>query len=1365
MQRLRIKRTIVRAAMTLVVMVLTTASAWAETVDLSTVSTDLTVNDGDELTGTLGAKVKITIADGAWVTLNNANIDGDGPSVYPADYPWAGLTCLGDATIELVGTNYVRSFFGEYSGIFVPENHTLVIQGTGALTAESRRAAGIGACEVFPCGYIEIRGGSVTAIGGNLAAAIGGAFESDCGDIIITSGVKKVIAIKTGENTYSIGAGYDGTCGTVLIGGVEVVGGITNNIYTYPVINYTLSFDANGGSGTMADMALTTNEVQALTAGIFTAPEGGYVFSGWNTKADGSGTFYSDGQRIEQDLTDEPGGMATLYAMWFKSDLSMLAGDYVASDGAMLTGTLRSGAKVSIADGATVTLNGATIDSGDKWPALTCVGDATIVLADGSVNALTGSSGIYVPEGKTLTISSGTQGTGALTAQGSYGGVGIGGGRDENGGNIVITGGVITATGGNRAAGIGCGYNKCGDITISGGSVTATGGNFAAGIGAGDGYKTGCGNITISGGTIIAKRGVQAPNSIGKAADSTCGTVTIGGTETGSIATESFVYPSVSYSVSFDANGGSGTIDPLENLASNSVLALPANTFTAPTGKYFAGWNTASDGSGTGYADGQSAVNLKSEAGNVTLYAQWFDGDLSMLRGHFTALDGMTLTGKLGANVKVSIADGATVTLNGVTIDGVNDETCPWAGLTCLGDATIVLADGSENTVKGFYSYYAGIYVPAGKTLTIRGGSLGTGALTASSSMFGAGIGSNCYENAGGNITILGGVITATSPSGSGIGGGQNAAYGDITISGGIVTAQCNNQEFGSSAGIGSGSNARGSCGNISITGGIITATGGVSGGAGIGAGEYATCGNITISSDVMKLTATAATRDPGVSYNRACSIGHGQDTPSSTTPSYSGNVTVCGYNYGTGGVTESPFAYIANYEVRFDANGGDDTMGTQAFMFDVEKALTACTLTRSGYTFKNWNTMSDGSGETYTDGETVKNLTHEGNSTVTLYAQWAPITYTVAFNANDGLGTMASHQLKYDEEWTLTANCFTREGYAFAGWALSSNGSVRYTDCANVSKLGETECESKTLYACWIPVNFTVSFDANGGTGTMQPQTYHYDTMQALSANKFVRRGYTFDGWATTADGNVVYSDGQLVSNFSSTQDDNMTLYAHWTLTPFTVSTPTAINASPATATMGHTVTLTAAGNNFLTAAPTVTDDNGITIEVTQSGSGSYTFSMPAGNATVLPTGLLNKDFRFTGTYVTQNFTASDTDIYGFVGTAGTGTELGSFVRVGGYVRVKPMRAYLQATAPAQNAPARRTSNSEQTPTSLRVRLLGSDGQTTGIVNVDAEANSSLFTLHSSLSGWYTLDGMKLQGEPMQRGIYINNGKKVVIK
>ena len=85
--------------------------------------------------------------------------------------------------------------------------------------------------------------------------------------------------------------------------------------------------------------------------------------------------------------------------------------------------------------------------------------------------------------------------------------------------------------------------------------------------------------------------------------------------------------------------------------------------------------------------------------------------------------------------MKISIADGATVTLDGVTINGENSLDYKWAGITCEGDATIILKDGSTNTVKGFYEDYPGIHVPSEMTLTIKGETAGTGSLEASTAV------------------------------------------------------------------------------------------------------------------------------------------------------------------------------------------------------------------------------------------------------------------------------------------------------------------------------------------------------------------------------------------------------------------------------------------------------------------------------------------------------------------------------------------------------------------------------------------------------------------------------------------------------
>lgn len=236
--------------------------------------------------------------------------------------------------------------------------------------------------------------------------------------------------------------------------------------------------------------------------------------------------------------------------------------------------------------------------------------------------------------------------------------------------------------------------------------------------------------------------------------------------------------------------------------------------------------------------------------GNTSAWTQVVT-NLSALTDDYEAKDGETLTGTLGANVKISIAAGATVMLDGVTIDREDAYDYHFAGLTCLGNATIFL--NGTNTVKGFDGYNPGIHVPAGYTVTIKG----SGSLTASTSGSGAGIGGGDHI-ACGNIEIQGGTITATGNSGAaGIGGGPSASCGNITISGGTVTAQGG----GSAAGIGSGDG--GSCGTVTISGGTVEATGGLFA-AGIGSGSNgSSCGDITITSGVTLVTATKGYLSP----------------------------------------------------------------------------------------------------------------------------------------------------------------------------------------------------------------------------------------------------------------------------------------------------------------------------------------------------------------------------------------------------------------------------------------------------------------------------------------------------------------------
>ena len=237
--------------------------------------------------------------------------------------------------------------------------------------------------------------------------------------------------------------------------------------------------------------------------------------------------------------------------------------------------------------------------------------------------------------------------------------------------------------------------------------------------------------------------------------------------------------------------------------------------------------------------------------------------NLANVTAAYTAQTYDCLYGTLGSEVQISIANNAVVWLGGITINGGDDWNTDWAGITCEGDATLVLADGTTNLVKPFCSSRAAISVPSGKTLTIQG----SGSLTADArdnSGNGAGIGGGDSENYGEieitgdvNVTAYGGFGAAGIGSGSA--GFSSVIGGDITIStSGTVTATGGEQ----AAGIGSGSagNADNSCGNILISKGTVVATGGAHG-AGIGTGLKFTgnsiCGTITITDVVTKVTAT----------------------------------------------------------------------------------------------------------------------------------------------------------------------------------------------------------------------------------------------------------------------------------------------------------------------------------------------------------------------------------------------------------------------------------------------------------------------------------------------------------------------------
>ncbi len=224
-----------------------------------------------------------------------------------------------------------------------------------------------------------------------------------------------------------------------------------------------------------------------------------------------------------------------------------------------------------------------------------------------------------------------------------------------------------------------------------------------------------------------------------------------------------------------------------------------------------------------------------------------------------------------------------------------------------------------------------------------------------------------------------------------------------------------------------------------------------------------------------------------------------------------------------------------ATYTIKFDSNGGSGNMEDISTLQSKDIQLTSNSFTRTGYTFIGWNTKADGSGTTYYDEQNISI-----DSDITLYAQWTSL-YTITFNANGGSGSMSPKIVSVGSSIYLPINTFTRSSYDFVDWNTNADGSgVSYTNGQRI-----TPSRNITLYAQWKKKEayYTITFNANGGSGSISSKTVSAGYSVSLPANTFTRSGYEFVGWNTNEDGyGVSYTNGQNI-----TPSGNITLYAQW--------------------------------------------------------------------------------------------------------------------------------------------------------------------------------------------------------------------------
>ena len=369
-------------------------------------------------------------------------------------------------------------------------------------------------------------------------------------------------------------------------------------------------------------------------------------------------------------------------------DLSTKTSAYTAQDGDVLTGATTK-CTVSIPHGATITLSNVRIErTWENSPSIICLGDATIIIADGTVNTLVGTLKVG-GTGTTLIIEGNT---GELVASGNGSSAGIGAVSGTACGNIVINGGFITANGskasGYGGAGIGAGRSAgCGNITINGGTITATADGPAAGIG-GTGYYGSCGDITISATitrVVATRSGGYGGNPINS---NTIVNIHEDLLRTGDDSSWT-LEPLYKYDITWQSDDGTTIDTTVVPRGVMPVHAEPTKAAAAPYRWVFTGWTP----------------ELEAAVSNTTYTATFKKiADLSLCTSDWTAADGDEIVGE--TTHKVTIPGGAMVTINGVEVAGAGGGGSVPAPVFAEGGASEVVkfaqAEGGKWTITAF---------------------------------------------------------------------------------------------------------------------------------------------------------------------------------------------------------------------------------------------------------------------------------------------------------------------------------------------------------------------------------------------------------------------------------------------------------------------------------------------------------------------------------------------------------------------------------------------------------------------------------------------------------------------------------------
>ena len=294
-------------------------------------------------------------------------------------------------------------------------------------------------------------------------------------------------------------------------------------------------------------------------------------------------------------------------------------------------------------------------------------------------------------------------------------------------------------------------------------------------------------------------------------------------------------------------------------------------------------------------------------------------------------------------------------------------------------------------------------------------------------------------------------------------------------------------------------------------------------------------------------------------------------------------------------------------YTIKFHANGGTGTKADRIRKYGQSDYGWLCTesfvstydpeglFIKDGYRIKEWNTAQDGSGTGYT-WRKDNNLTTVDGAVVDLYAIWEKITYKIVLERSN-LNTDTQKQeinTTWGESNVLSSDAFSKEGYNFDKWKMNWFGEGDYYNNTSYYTTDDFGLEIKynagkypevykgtisnvtniVFDAQWLPITYTVNFDINGGTGTLEPVEHKYDAGKVIDTAPLSRTGYTLTSFNTQPDGSgkscVIFKyNGKKVFNIynlTTVDGDIVTLYAQWE--PITYNIALDLNGGTATTT-----------------------------------------------------------------------------------------------------------------------------------------------------------------------------------------------------